>query len=76
MAKAKTKTKTKVAEPSIKFNDKEYLISALSDEAKAELQALQFAESEASRLKALLAVTQTAANAYKTSLIGKLPKED
>jgi len=62
-------------EPSIKFDDKEYLISSLSAEAKAELQALQFAEAEINRLKAQLAVAQTASNAYKTSLISKLPKE-
>ena len=70
------KKKEEIKEPSIKFEDKEYLISALSDEAKAELQALQFAEAETGRLKALLAVAQTAANAYKTSLISKLPKEE
>ncbi len=69
------KKKEEIKEPSIKFDDKEYLISSLSDDAKAEIQALQFAEAEAGRLKALLAVTQTAANAYKTSLISKLPKE-
>ncbi len=70
------KKNEKIKEPSIKFEDKEYLIKDLSDEAKAELQALQFAEGEIGRLKALLAVAQTASNAYKSSLIGKLPKEE
>ncbi len=70
------KKKEEVKEPSIKFEDKEYPIKDLGDEAKAELQALQFAESEIVRLKALLAVAQTAANAYKSSLISKLPKDE
>ncbi len=69
------KKKSESKEPSIKFEDKEYLISALSNEAKADLQALQFAETEIQRIKAQLAVYQTASNAYKSALIGKLPKE-
>lgn len=67
--------KKEIKEPSIKFEDKEYLISALSDEAKANLQGLQFAEAEIGRIKSQLAMFQTASNAYKTALIGKLPSE-
>ena len=63
-----------IKEPSITFEDKEYLVSSLSDEAKADLQALQFVESEIHKTKAQLAVYQTASNAYKSALIGKLPK--
>ena len=72
---AKAKTAKKESEPSIKFEDKEYLVSELSDEAKMQLQALQFAEAEINRLKGLLSLTQTAANAYKSALISKLPQK-
>lgn len=64
------------SEPTIKFDDKEYPVSSLSEEAKAELQSYRFAQQEAERLRAQLAITQTAANAYRRGLIDKLPKED
>ena len=64
----------KKKEPTIIFEDKEYLVSSLSDEAKANLQAFQFAEGEMNRLKSLLTMMQTASNSYRSALISNLPK--
>ena len=44
-------------EAMLKINDKEYKVSDLSDEAKAQLQSLRFSEAEIQRLKMQLSVT-------------------
>ena len=44
----------------IKIDDKDYDIETLSDEAKAQLQSLQFADQELAKLNAQVAVLQTA----------------
>lgn len=61
-------------EPKINIDGKEYLFSDLSDDAKAQLQSLQFTRGEIQRLNALLAVTKTAEQAYQRALIAALPK--
>jgi len=52
----------------IKIDDKEYDLDSLSDEAKKQLQMLQFVESELVRLNAQGAVLQTARIAYAKAL--------
>jgi len=61
--------------PKVNINGKEYLLSDLSDTAKAQVQSMAFAQNEEKRLKALLAVTQTALRAYQQVLVRELPKE-
>ncbi|MDD2266039.1 DUF6447 family protein [Sulfuricurvum sp.] len=59
----------------LKFNDKEYKISDLSEEAKAQLTNLRVCDAEISRLKAQLAITETARNTYTQVLSNLLPKK-
>ena len=62
---------------SINIDNMDYDIDTLSDEAKAQLQSLQFCDSELSRLQAQAAVLQTARMAYSTALKAALPvKQD
>ena len=58
----------------ISIDNKDYLQSELSDDCKAEIQSLQFCESEISRLKAQLAIAGTARNAYRAAISKLLPK--
>jgi hypothetical protein len=51
----------------------EYNVDELSDEAKAELQAVQIADAEIKHLNRQLAITQTARNAYIQALQALLP---
>ncbi len=53
----------------------EYLMNDLSDEAKAQIQSLQFVEAEIRRLNALVAVAGTAKMAYLAALKDLLPKQ-
>lgn len=64
------------AEPTIVFNKKEYPIKSLSKDVQKQVQSLRFAEMETQRLRALLAVAQTAANAYRNAIAANLPKDD
>ncbi len=52
----------------IKIDDKEYEIDDLSEEAKNQLQAIQFASQEIVRLQLKLAAMQTARNSYGRAL--------
>ena len=54
--------------PSIKIDYQDYDLGALSDEAKAQLQSLQFVDAELARLQAQAAVLQTARMAYAKAL--------
>jgi hypothetical protein len=56
------------------INGKEYLIKDLSDDAKAQLQSLQFVKAEIQRLNAQLSVVKTAEAAYQRALVEVLPK--
>ena len=52
----------------IKIDDKDYDTETLSDEAKAQLQSLQFVDQELAKLQAQAAVVQTARIAYAKAL--------
>lgn len=58
----------------VKINDKEYKLSDLSDDAKAQLTNLRVCDAEMQRLKAQQAITETARSAYARALDAALPK--
>ncbi len=58
----------------IKINDKEYKLADLSAEAKAQLTNLRVCDVELQRLKAQIAITETAKSAYARALESALPK--
>ena len=57
----------------ITIDNQEYDLDALSDDAKTQLQMLQFSDQELSRLNAQIAVVQTARMAYSKALMAALP---
>ncbi len=59
--------------PTITIDNHNYDLETLSDEAKAQLQSLQFCDSELARLTAQAAVLQTARAAYAKALQAALP---
>jgi len=59
--------------PIIKINDQDYEIDALSVDAKAQLQSLQFCDAELARLQAQASIIQTARIAYSKALQAALP---
>jgi hypothetical protein len=59
--------------PIIKIDNTDYDLDHLSEEAKAQLQSLQFVDAELARLKAQTAVLQTARIAYSNALKAALP---
>lgn len=63
-------------EPKLTIDGAEYLLKDLSDEAKAQIQSLQFVESEIGRLNAQVAVASTARIAYQNALKELLPKQE
>jgi hypothetical protein len=63
------------AEPKINVDGVEYLLSALSDDAKAQIRSLQFVESEIGRLQAQIAIANTAKIAYQNALKSLLPQQ-
>lgn len=60
----------------ITIDGTQYKASDLSDDAKAQLQSIQVAEAEMKRLNMLLAITQTARNAYAQALNAALPEKN
>lgn len=62
--------------PTIKIDNIEYDLDPISDEAKAQLQMLQVTDAEIARLNSLLAIAQTARNAYARALNELLPKTE
>ena len=52
----------------IKIDDKDYDIDDLSEEQKAQVGSLNFADAELTRLGFIVAAMQTARNAYATAL--------
>ena len=52
----------------INFKGKEYNITDISDDGRAQLQNLSFADAEIKRLTAQLAIAKTAHNAYVEAL--------
>jgi hypothetical protein len=63
------------AEPKINVDGVEYLLSDLSDDAKAQIRSLQFVESEIGRLQAQIAIANTAKIAYQNALKSLLPQQ-
>lgn len=62
-------------EPTLKIDGVNYLLKDLSNEAKAQIQSLQFVEAEIGRLNALVAVASTAKIAYQNALKNLLPDQ-
>ena len=54
--------------PPVTIDEKEYDTDDLSDDAKAQLASLNFADAEIARLTALTAAMQTARNTYAAAL--------
>jgi len=67
--------KVKKEEPVLTVNGIQYLVSTLSEEAKNQLVNVKGAEAEINRLQMLLAICQTARNAYQQALIAALPEK-
>lgn len=59
----------------INIDGKEYDTDTLSDEAKNNIQNVQYCEQKMAELRRELAVAQTARNAYAQALKGSLPKD-
>jgi hypothetical protein len=62
-------------EPKVTIDDKEYLISDLSDQAKAELGSMNVVDQKIANLQQEVAIMQTARNAYAQALAAALPKD-
>jgi len=54
----------------------EYNLDELNDKAKSNLANLHVTDREIARLRQLLAIAQTARNAYAKALTDELPKKD
>ncbi len=61
-------------QPKITVDGKEYLIESLSDDAKAQLGALNIVDRKIADLQQEVAIMQTARNAYAQALAAALPK--
>lgn len=59
----------------ITIDGKDYDTDSLSDEAKTNIQNIQYCEQKGAELKRELAIVQTARNAYAQALKGSLPKD-
>jgi hypothetical protein len=57
----------------VNIDNQSYQLDSLSDEAKAQLQSLQFCDAELARLQAHAAVLRTARAAYAKALTAALP---
>jgi len=60
--------------PTISIDNKDYETDDLSEEARNQLGSLQAADAEIARLNVLLAIAQTARNAYAKALTDVLPE--
>ncbi len=61
-------------EPKVTIDGKDYLISDLSDQAKAELGSMNIVDQKIANLNQEIAIMQTARNAYARALGAVLPK--
>lgn len=61
-------------QPKITVDGKEYLIDSLSDDAKAQLGALNMTDRKLAELQQDMAILQTARNTYAQALAAALPK--
>jgi hypothetical protein len=62
-------------QPKITIDEKEYLISDLSDQAKAELGSMNVVDQKIANLQQEISIMQTARNAYARALGEALPKD-
>lgn len=62
----------KATEPTLKVGDKTYKLADLSKQAKSQLAALRFADTEVQRLNLQLSLAKTARNAYQQALMAEL----
>ena len=60
--------------PKVTIDGTDYLLSDLSDEAKAQITNLKFVENEIMQLKAKLAIASTAKLAFQAALKNAIPK--
>ena len=60
--------------PTIKIDDKDYDLDALSAEAKAQLEMLVATDNKVRELQRDMAIAQTARNTYARALAELLPK--
>ena len=60
----------------VTVDNKEYEFESLSEETRAQIVSLQFADQEIAQLKARLAAMQTARNAYAQALGSLLAEKD
>lgn len=60
--------------PKVTIDGKEYLLDSLSDDAKAQLGALNMTDRKIADLQQDLAILQTARNAYAQAVAAALPK--
>jgi hypothetical protein len=58
----------------IKINNKEYNLEDLSSEAKVQIANVRVCDAELRRLKAMVAINETAKAAYSRALLDALPK--
>ena len=59
----------------ITIDGKKFDLEKVSDKARAQVSSLQVVEQELSQLHSKIAMTQTARNAYASSLASQLPKK-
>jgi hypothetical protein len=59
--------------PTIKIDNIDYDLDSLSDDAKVQLQSIQFVDQELAKLQMQVAAMQTARNAYINALKAALP---
>ncbi len=59
--------------PTIKIDNIDYDIGSLSEDAKVQLQSIQFVDQELAKLQMQVAAMQTARNAYVNALKAALP---
>jgi hypothetical protein len=62
-------------QPKVTIDEKEYLISDLSDQAKSELGSMNVVDQKIANLQQEVAIMQTARNAYAQALAAALPKD-
>ena len=63
-------------EPKVTIDEKDYLITDLSDDAKAQLSSLNVVDQKIISLQQEIGIMQTARNAYANALATALPKTE
>ena len=63
-------------EPKVTIDEKDYLITDLTDDAKAQLSSLNVVDQKIISLQQEIGIMQTARNAYANALATALPKTE